>query len=126
MLLDGFHAAKILREESPEAFKALASFGLPFHASGNEGIAIAPDKLYPVLECESDGRTVRRVRWNSGDRGVTPLGDGTEEWYKAAAKWNEILNREELVYRFQLEPGKVLSESACPRSSGFSALMRII
>ncbi|KAI0517651.1 trimethyllysine dioxygenase [Xylaria bambusicola] len=108
LLLDGFHAAQILRKENPEAFKVLASFGLPFHASGDEGIAITPDKLYPVLECDSHHNMVRRIRWNKGDRAVNPLRDGTAEWYKAAAKWNEILNREELVYRFQLEPGKVL------------------
>ncbi|KAJ3562070.1 hypothetical protein NPX13_g8703 [Xylaria arbuscula] len=68
-LLDAFHAARILREESPEAFKALLRFGLPFHASGNEGIALAPDKLYPVLECEPDGHTMRRVEVERGRPG---------------------------------------------------------
>ncbi len=111
--MDGFRAARILRDESPESFKTLADFKLPFHASGNEDITISPDKLYPVLECDSDQNTVRRVRWNESDRAVNPLRDGTMEWYKAAKKWNEILQREELVYRFQLEPGKVLSEYIC-------------
>ncbi|KAI0977195.1 trimethyllysine dioxygenase [Xylaria arbuscula] len=107
-LVDGFHAAKILREECPEAFKTLASFEIPFHASGNEGIAISPDKLYPVLECDSNHNTVRRVRWNGSDRAVVSVEDGTTEWYKAARKWDQILKRKEVVYRFQLEPGKIL------------------
>ncbi|KAI1419107.1 trimethyllysine dioxygenase [Xylaria sp. FL1777] len=108
MLVDGFHAARILREESPESLKILASFGLSCHASGNEGITITPDKLYPVLECDSTTNTVHRIRWNKSDRGVLPLSDNAMEWYKAARKWDEILRREEVVYRFQLEPGVLL------------------
>lgn len=29
-------------------------------------------------------------------------------WYKAAAKWDEILRRNDSEYRFQLKPGRVL------------------
>ncbi|KAI0433061.1 trimethyllysine dioxygenase [Xylaria sp. FL1042] len=109
ILVDGFHAFQILREESPESVKILANFELPCHASGNEGITIAPDKMYPVFECDSSLDTVRRIRWNKSDRAVMPLrNDATMEWYKAARKWDEILKRKEVVYRFQLEPGKVL------------------
>ncbi|KAI1284317.1 trimethyllysine dioxygenase [Xylaria sp. FL0933] len=110
ILVDGFRAFQILREESPESVKTLANYKLPCHASGNEGIAISPDKLYPVLESNYRLNAVRRIRWNKSDRAVMPLWryGATMDWYKAARKWDEILKRKEVVYRFQLEPGKVL------------------
>ncbi|KAI0540162.1 trimethyllysine dioxygenase [Xylaria digitata] len=108
LLVDGFYAAELLREECPDLFNALASFRVPCHASGNEGIAISPNILYPVLELEPNQNTVHRIRWNPSDRGVVPLGDGTMKWYRATKKYNEILDRKELVYQFQLKPGMVL------------------
>ncbi|KAI8947963.1 trimethyllysine dioxygenase [Xylaria longipes] len=110
LLVDGFHVAKILQEEAPELFDILAYVGIPCHASGNEGITISPDKLYPVIERDLERNVVHRIRWNNDDRGVVPCrGKYSEmQWYKAARKWNEILRRKELEYWFQLEPGKVL------------------
>ncbi|KAI1173683.1 Trimethyllysine dioxygenase [Nemania sp. FL0916] len=110
LLVDGFRAAEILKREDPDSFDVLAGVGIPWHASGNEGITISPDKLYPVLEYDTKRKMMHRVRWNNDDRGVVPLGGKFSEaqWYKAARKWNEILRREELVYWFQLEPGNVL------------------
>ncbi|KAI0457074.1 Clavaminate synthase-like protein [Xylaria acuta] len=110
LLVDGFHAAKVMKEEAPDLFDILAYVGIPSHASGNEGITISPDKLYPVIEHDLEGDVVHRIRWNNDDRGVVPVGGkySAIQWYKAASKWNEILRRKELEYRFQLEPGKVL------------------
>ncbi|KAI1824765.1 hypothetical protein F4861DRAFT_538749 [Xylaria intraflava] len=110
LLIDGFHAAEILKREEPDSFEILAGVNLPWHASGNEGITIAPDKLYPVLEYDSTGKAMHRIRWNNADRGVVPL-EGKfppTEWYRAARKWEEILRRKEIEYWFQLKPGNVL------------------
>lgn len=97
---------------------------LPWHASGNEGITIAPDRRYPVLELDNDGsngdvplreRPLHRVRWNNDDRGVVPFGGrGIDpvEWYDAARKWDEILRRRDAEYWVQLRPGTILSEFA--------------
>lgn len=114
LLVDGFHAASLLKAEDPEAFKVLSRVRLPWHASGNQGITIAPDRLYPVLEVDQDTGRLHRVRWNNDDRGVVPF-DGEyspEEWYDAARKWNEILTRESMEYWFQLTPGSVLGRPA--------------
>lgn len=112
LLVDGFHVAQLLKEEEPGLFDILATVGVPCHASGNKGIAIAPDKLYPVLEFDAKRNTMHRVRWNNDDRGVVPLGSrfSAKQWYEAARKWNEILTRKEVEYWFQLEPGNVLSK----------------
>ncbi|KAK0752164.1 hypothetical protein B0T18DRAFT_426690 [Schizothecium vesticola] len=69
LLVDGFRAARALRDRYPQAYEVLAGVGLPWHASGNEGIAISPDKMYPVLERGPGGGEVVRVRWNNDDRG---------------------------------------------------------
>ncbi|KAI0872880.1 trimethyllysine dioxygenase [Hypoxylon argillaceum] len=110
LLVDGFHAAQIMKKEAPGLFEILTSFGIPCHASGNKGIAIAPDKLYPVLEYDSKRNVKHRVRWNNDDRGILSVGNNASEmrWYEAARKWYEIITRKELEYWFQLEPGNVL------------------
>ncbi|KAI0378596.1 Trimethyllysine dioxygenase [Hypomontagnella monticulosa] len=110
LLVDGFHAASILKQEDPKAFEVLSRVKLPWHASGNEGITISPDKPYPVLEVDETTGEMHRVRWNNDDRGVVPFDSeySPVEWYKAARKWNEILRRDSIEYWFQLKPGNLL------------------
>ncbi|CAM1508193.1 Fc.00g050410.m01.CDS01 [Cosmosporella sp. VM-42] len=105
LLVDGFNAAFTLKKEDPASYRLLSKVKLPWHASGNKGIAIVPDQTYPVFEV--DGLTLNRVRWNNDDRGIVNMWDA-EVWYKAAAKWNEILRRKTSEYWFQLEPGRVV------------------
>ncbi|EGX89475.1 trimethyllysine dioxygenase [Cordyceps militaris CM01] len=105
LLVDGFHAASVLKQESPEDYETLRRVKVPWHASGNQGVAIAPDRAYPVIEEDS---TLRRIRWNNDDRGVIPLDVDVNQWYRAARKWNEILTRKDSEYWFQLTPGRML------------------
>lgn len=107
LLVDGSNIAEILREEDPKAHDALCTMPIPWHASGNKGIAITPDRVYPVIE--RDGGKMVRIRWNNDDRGVVPPAT-SRKWYEAARKWNEILRRKENEYWFQLEPGRVVSK----------------
>ncbi|KAI2641593.1 Trimethyllysine dioxygenase [Hypomontagnella submonticulosa] len=110
LLVDGFHAADILKREDPKAFEVLSRVKLPWHASGNKGITISPDKLYPVLEIDENTGKMHRVRWNNDDRGVVPFDSrySPVKWYKAARKWNDILRRNSIEYWFQLKPGNLL------------------
>lgn len=122
LLVDGFHAARLLREEYPEDFDILTRVRLPWHASGNEGITLSPDRRYPVIEVvdEQDRETtgvngrIHRVRWNNDDRGIVPFGgpdaDGIDpvRWYDAARKWQSILKRADVEYWNQLKPGRPL------------------
>jgi trimethyllysine dioxygenase len=111
LLVDGFRAARILQEEDPESYDILQAVRLPWHASGNMGITIAPDKRYPVLEHSPDTGELHRVRWNNDDRGVVPFGEGIEpgQWYDAARTWESILRRPNVEYLIQLQPGMTLS-----------------
>ncbi|KAK0727335.1 Trimethyllysine dioxygenase [Lasiosphaeria miniovina] len=110
LLVDGFHAARVLQAEDARAYEILSTVRLPWHASGNAGIAIAPDRQYPVLELSADTCELHRVRWNNDDRGVVPFGGGftPDEWYDVARKWDAILRRKECECWIQLQPGKTL------------------
>ncbi|KAK1999711.1 trimethyllysine dioxygenase [Colletotrichum falcatum] len=110
LLVDAFHAARILLKEDPKAYEILSKVRLPWHASGNKGITISPDKRYPVLELDEETGELQRVRWNNDDRGVVPFTKHVSptEWYAAARKWNAILQRRDVEYWVQLEPGQVL------------------
>ncbi|KAI1080651.1 trimethyllysine dioxygenase [Whalleya microplaca] len=110
LLVDGFHAADVLRTEDPKAFDVLSKVRLPWHASGNKGITISPDKPYPVLEVDESTGKIHRVRWNNDDRGVVPFDSKYSpiEWYEAARKWDGILRRKSMEYWFQLKPGTLL------------------
>ncbi|KAI1639674.1 hypothetical protein F4809DRAFT_70081 [Biscogniauxia mediterranea] len=103
LLVDGFYAAGLLKAEDPQAYDILSSVKLPWHASGNKGITISPDNLYPVFENNEVTGKLHRIRWNNDDRGVVPF-DGKYtpwEWYDAAKK-------KSVEYWFQLRPGEIL------------------
>ncbi|KAM4056305.1 taurine catabolism dioxygenase tauD, tfdA family protein [Hirsutella rhossiliensis] len=106
ILVDGFYAAHRLRLERRDHYETLQTVNLPWHASGNQDVAMAPARPYPVIE--GHGKTVFRIRWNKDDRGSLPLKVNTKWWYNAAREWDTIVNRQENQYEFLLEPGRVL------------------
>ncbi|TDZ17717.1 Trimethyllysine dioxygenase [Colletotrichum orbiculare MAFF 240422] len=110
LLVDAFYAARILKKEDPQAYEMLSKVRLPWHASGNQGITISPDKRYPVLELDQETGELQRVRWNNDDRGVVPFTKEVSptQWYAAARKWDAILRRPDVEYWVQLKPGQVL------------------
>jgi trimethyllysine dioxygenase len=116
LLVDGFHAAEILKNESNHLHTALLRTPITWHASGNEGITITPANKFPVLNYadtrDGDQPRLQQVRWNNDDRGVVAMvenGDmGAEKWYNAARKWDEILRQNDMQYWAQLEPGRPL------------------
>lgn len=130
LLVDGFHAAQILKASDRSSFKELVRTGLPWHASGNEGVTITPDKTLPVFELGAN-MTLLKVRWNADDRGVVPLwttNDSTAKWYEAAAKWEQILRSKELEYWYQLKPGTTVifdNHRVLHGRSAFTGLRRI-
>lgn len=114
LLVDGFAVAEALRSESPEAFDALCRIKVRWHASGNEGVNIMPDRSFPVLTLEEsrpgEEEKVSQIRWNNDDRAAIQADDPREvaEFYAAAKKWVEILRRPASQYWQQLEPGRFL------------------
>jgi trimethyllysine dioxygenase len=110
LLVDGFNAALMLKKAAPWAYEILSEVPLPWHASGNKGIAITPERTYPVFELSDNGKRLVRVRWNNDDRGAVPFHPkhSPNDWYEAASRWNELLEDEKLQYWEQLKPGRTL------------------
>ncbi|KAA8914282.1 hypothetical protein FN846DRAFT_789918 [Sphaerosporella brunnea] len=111
ILVDGFRAAKILREEDPQAYKTLSNVRIPAHASGNHDSSIQPYAPFPVLNHHPVNGELIQVRWNNDDRATMDRWDDLEEveqFYDAARAWNAILKRKENEYWEQLKPGRAL------------------
>lgn len=109
--VDGFRAAKILRNEHPEAYKLLSKVRIPAHASGNEDSSIQPYAPFPVFNHHPENGELVQIRWNNDDRGTMDRWEDLEEvekFYDSIIKWNEILTRRDSVYRVQLKPGSPL------------------
>ncbi|KAJ5525024.1 Trimethyllysine dioxygenase [Penicillium frequentans] len=110
LLVDALAAARKLEEESFEDYLCLATERHSWHASGNEDVCIQPSFRAPVLSIHPDFERVYQVRWNNYDR--APKNDwkikDQTRWYKAARRFNEILNEESRQIWTQLEPGTAL------------------
>ncbi|KAI9706521.1 MAG: hypothetical protein M1836_003527 [Candelina mexicana] len=111
LLIDGFRAASILSVEDPHAYRTLMDVKVPTHASGNEGISIQPYAPFPVLNHHPVTGLLTQVRWNNDDRATMDQWryfEESEDWYEAARKWTDVLQRETSQYWEQLRPGKPL------------------
>lgn len=72
LLVDGFHAARLLKNENKDHFSELTGRCLSWHASGNKGVAITTEQLFPVIELDTNfdfRRPPAKIRWNNDDRG---------------------------------------------------------
>jgi len=111
ILVDGFRAAKILREENPGAYKTLSNVRVSSHASGNEDTSIQPYAPFPILNHHPVNGELVQIRWNNDDRGTMDRWDDMEDvekFYDAIRVWNEILKRKESEYCEKLPPGRAV------------------
>ncbi|KAB8296989.1 hypothetical protein EYC80_002391 [Monilinia laxa] len=103
LLVDGFWAARLLRNRYKDALSKIA---VPWHASGNDGINITPNRPYPVLTMDSNRRATQ-IRWNEADRGTIHPGY-SQMWYEAAKPFHDRVNDPKEQYWSQLVPGRAL------------------
>ncbi|KAH8422822.1 putative trimethyllysine dioxygenase TmlH [Aspergillus melleus] len=110
LLVDGFHAAKLLFVKNREYFHTLAEVPQPFHASGNEDISIQPAAQAPVFGLHPQHQRLFQIRWNNYDRAAKTDWNMAEQikWYEAARAFNDIIHRQQLQLWTQLEPGTAL------------------
>ena len=122
LLVDGFRAASVMRDEHPQDLQVLMSIKQPYHSSGNEEICIQPAEQEPVLKRHAQLNRLYQVRWNNYDRAAKSDWNYEEQskWYTAARHWNEIINRKDMEIWTQLEPGTALSK--CLRIMSFAHL----
>ena len=114
LLVDGFKAAQILRDEHPDSFRLLSRVAVPGHSVGDPNFFFQ-NRSQPVFvhDLMGTGELVQ-VRWNNDDRSAMceyPPEGGVEGFYNAIRQWDEILRRKECEYWTQLVPGRPLSIS---------------
>jgi gamma-butyrobetaine dioxygenase len=102
LLVDGFHAAEILRKENPGAFALLSTVPMTFRFSDDKAELEAKQTLITV---DMDG-VVSAVHFNnrSADWLDAPM-DLAARWYTAYRLFGQILKRPELELVFKLAPG---------------------
>ncbi|MET9674529.1 TauD/TfdA family dioxygenase [Streptomyces sp. NPDC006482] len=104
-LVDGFHAAALLRAEDPESYEILTRVPVPF--------AFADDRTElrahrPLIGTDPEGR-VREIRFNNRSIGTLRLpADRLDAFYSAYRRFGELLLRPELRLDFRLAPGDCL------------------
>jgi len=105
ILVDGFRAAELLRDEDSTAFSLLAWLPLDFRfADASADLA----GRVPVISTDFEGR-VTAVHFN--DRSMAPADlpeDLVESWYGAYRAFARILRRPELELTLRLEPGDLI------------------
>ncbi len=104
IVVDGFHAARLLRDESPKDFATLTHWPVPFEYRSSDAWLRA---AAPLIELAPTGELLA-VRFNNRSLAAPriPLG-AMPGFYAAYRRFAEILERPELHVRFKLEPGQL-------------------
>ena len=105
IVVDGFHAAEILRREAPEAFTLLVKHGVPFHF---RDVSTDLRARAPLIELDDADRVVA-VRYNN--RSAAPIdvpAAAMADFYAAYRRFAEILKRRDLRVEFVLTAGALL------------------
>lgn len=105
LLVDGFHAAEILRREDPAAFELLRTHPFSFRFRDAKTDLRA---TVPLIKTDYDGH-VSEVHFNnrSADLLDVPV-EFVAPWYAAYRRFAEILKRPELELIFRLGPGDLV------------------
>jgi [2-(trimethylamino)ethyl]phosphonate dioxygenase len=106
IVVDGFHAARRLKEHDPDSFDLLTRYCARFEYSGSAGVRLASRR--PVIELGPDGELIA-IRFNN--RSAAPLTDVPYEhmasYYRALRRYARIVENPDMAVRFRLEPGEL-------------------
>lgn len=104
LVIDGFRAVTVLREESPEHFDLLSGYCARFEYAGSADVRLRSRR--PMIELNPDGELIG-VRFNN--RSAAPLVDipydRMADYYAAYRHFATVIERDELAVGFKLEPG---------------------
>jgi len=105
-LVDGFHAAAILRRDNPAAFETLVTTDVTFRYHDETAFL---ENHGPLIECNGAGEVVQ-IRYSNRTEmiGRLPV-ERLEAYYAArAAFWRLIAPSSPLTLQFRLQPGELL------------------
>ena len=104
MVVDGFAAARRLRDEDPDGFDLMTQHCARFSYTGSAGVALHSRR--PMIELAPDG-TLQAVRFNA--RSAAPLVDvpfdKMERYYTAYRRLSAIIDDPAMEVQFKLSPG---------------------
>ena len=105
VLVDGFKAATVLRQESKEDFAILTSTWINFRfADTNTDLR----SRVPMIELNDNGEIVK-VRYNNRSIDTIKLPEEKiRPFYKAYRHWSEIIERDDLKITFKLSEGELI------------------
>lgn len=105
ILVDGFKAASVLRDESKENFLTLTSSWINYRFTDSKTDLRS---RVPMIELNDNNETVK-VRYNnrSIDTIKVPK-DKMRSFYKAYRHWSEVIERDELKIQFRLSEGDLM------------------
>ena len=105
VLVDGFNAAKILRQESSDNFLTLTKNWINFRFTDEETDLRS---RVPMIEV-NDNNEVIKVRYNN--RSIDTINLPTvkiRSFYSAYRHWGEVIERDQLKITFKLLPGEII------------------
>jgi gamma-butyrobetaine dioxygenase len=105
MVVDGFAAARRLREENPAWFDVLSRYCARFEYAGEAGVRLRSRR--PMIELAADG-TLQAVRFNNRSAAAitdVPF-DAMADYYAAYRRLGEIIDDPRMEVSFRLEPGE--------------------
>jgi [2-(trimethylamino)ethyl]phosphonate dioxygenase len=105
-VVDGFMAAKKLREENPSGFDLLTRYCARFEYAGSAGVRLRSKK--PILELAPDGELVA-IRFNNRSAAaITDVPyDAMPDFYAAYRRLAEIIDDPASAVTFKLQPGEL-------------------
>jgi len=105
VLVDGFKAATVLRQESKEDFDILTSTWINFRFSDAKTDLRS---RVPMIEL-NDNNEIVKVRYNNRSIDTIKLPENKiRSFYKAYRHWNEIIERDDLKITFKLSEGDLM------------------
>ena len=105
MVVDGFKAAILLKEENPEYFNLLTKYCARFEYHENAKTHLQSRR--PMIELSPDGEIIA-IRFNN--RSAAPITNvpysDMENYYNAYRKFSDIINDPSMAVNFKLKPGE--------------------
>ena len=106
MVVDGFMAARKLRDESPAGFDLLCRHSARFEYAGSAGVRLRSKR--PILELAPDGELMA-IRFNNRSAAaITDVPyDAMPDFYAAYRRLSEIIDEPASAVTFKLQPGEL-------------------
>ncbi|NXO48440.1 BODG dioxygenase, partial [Aramus guarauna] len=109
-VVDGFHVAKKLKKQNPEAYQILSSTAVDYTDVGVDYCDFAVQCKQRIIDVDSRGQAVR-INYNNATRDTVfdiPA-EKVRPFYAALKEFDDSLNSTEHKFTYKLKPGDVVT-----------------